>query len=148
MAITYDRSFVDSALERMAKIPDDTQPLWGSMSPGQMRAHLQTAVRYSLGKEEETPDESKPLLNMIIIPLLLSGIMKMPKGLPKPGMYNSAAPSASVQEVKVEMEEFLEKYEGSGFNPPPHPSLGALGPKKWAQLHNIHFDHHLRQFGA
>lgn len=148
MAIVFDRAFVDSSLGRMGEISDDAKPVWGSMSPGQMRAHLQLAIRYSLGKEEESPDESKPLLNMILIPVLLSGIMKLPKGVKGPAMYDAAAPSATLDEVKAELEEYLTNYEGSGFNPPAHPSLGNLGPDKWSKLHVIHVDHHLRQFGV
>ncbi|PCJ61963.1 MAG: hypothetical protein COA73_07210 [Candidatus Hydrogenedentota bacterium] len=148
MGISFDRAAVTNNLERMGKIPDDAKPLWGTMSSGQMRAHLQTALRYSLGKEEVPPDKSKFLIRAIVVPLLLSGLIKIPRGSSKSAMYDAAAPTASLEEVKAELEEFLSRKDTGGLNPPAHPALGDLGPNKWGKLHVIHFDHHLRQFGV
>ena len=148
MGIAYNRTFVDDAVERMSKIDDDTKPLWGSMSAGQMRAHLQTALRYSLGKEKESPDESTFMVKYILCPILLSGLMKLPKNVARPAMYDAAAPTATLDEVKTELDEILGQVEKGAFEPPAHPSLGDLGPTRWGKLHNIHFDHHLRQFGV
>jgi hypothetical protein len=144
----FDQGTIDNAVERLNKIDEDAKPLWGSMSPAQMRAHLVTAVRYSLGKDELTPDESSFLIKNILGPLFLGGILKFPKNIGRPKLYDASAPTATTDEVKAELDAFLAAASADTFDPPPHPSLGDLGPKGWGKLHDIHADHHLRQFGV
>lgn len=144
----FDQTMIDQVMERLGKIDDDAKPLWGSMSAPQMRAHLVTAVRYSLGKEAESPDESTLLTKWVLVPLLLSGLLKLPKNVARPKLYDASAPSATGEELKTEMQEFLTQLQSGSFNPPIHPTLGNLGPQGWARLHNVHTNHHLRQFGV
>ena len=145
---SFDRSFLESAMKRFENIESDRQPEWGVMTPAQMRAHLKTAIRYSLGKEERSPDERNWLISTFVLPLLLNGWIKMPKNVKRPKLYDVAPPEATNDEVRSEMEAFLAAYEAGDFEPPPHPSLGNLGMKGWAKLHVVHCDHHLRQFGV
>lgn len=148
MAITFQASDTDTILARLEKIDEDATPLWGGMSAPQMRSHLRTALRYSLGKEEPSPDESSFVNKYILVPLLLSGTIKIPKNVKGPAMYDAALPTASVEELKAELDEYMVESAKSDFNPPKHPSLGDLGPIKWGKLHAVHMDHHLRQFGV
>lgn len=144
----FDQATIDSTVQRMNKIDEDAQPIWGSMTPGQMRAHMVTAIRYSLSKEEHSPDESTFMVKNILGPLIIKGFIKLPKNIDKPKLYNASAPTATSDELKTEMDEFLEKLNSGSFDPPPHPSLGNLGATGWAKLHDVHADHHLRQFGV
>lgn len=144
----FDQQTIDSAIERSNKIEEDAKPLWGSMSPAQMRAHMVTAVRYSLSKEEHSPDESTFVVKNILGPLIINGIIKLPKNIDKPKLYDASAPTATIEELKTEMDEFLEKLNSGSFSPPAHPALGDLGATGWAKLHAVHADHHLRQFGV
>lgn len=151
--LRYDREFLDKTAERLNNLPDDRSPEWGSMRVPQMRAHLVTAVRYSLGKEPISPPEGSPVTRFLYrllftSPVAASGVFKLPKNVEKPKLYDSAAPEASVDELSAEMEEYLNKVNAKELAPPPHPSLGDLGVKGWNTLHVLHVDHHLRQFGA
>ncbi len=143
----FDKSAVAEIEKRLRSIPDDKKPEWGSMSAPQMRAHMQTAIRYSLGKEDLVPLEGSAFIRLII-PLFLNGWLKFPKNTEKPKLYQSSAPSATVEDVMAELKEFLQKVESKTLNPPPHSSLGDLGVSGWCKLHQVHFDHHLRQFGV
>ena len=144
----FDQAMIDRALERFNKIDEDAKPEWGSMSLGQMRAHMVTAIRYSLSKDELTPDEGSFLIKHIAGPLFVNGIVKFPKNVAKPKLYDASAPTATLDEVKTEMDEFLTELNSGSFDPPPHPALGDLGPVGWGKLHDVHADHHLRQFGV
>jgi hypothetical protein len=143
----FDRNFVNHSRTLLESIPPDIRPQWGRMTPGQMRAHMVTAVRYSLGKEQETPNEGG-LFGRLVAPLILGGIIKIPKGQKGPAMYDTAAPSATTQELVAELDAFLSASQKSGFAPPAHPYFGDIGARGWAQLHIVHLEHHLRQFGA
>lgn len=144
----YDRNFIDKTVERMSSLSTDSKPVWGSMTAPQMMAHLLVAVRYSLGKEKETPPEGGFLIRYILGPIFVNGILPFPKGVGKPALYDAAAAQATVDELKAEMEEFLQAFESNRVDPPPHPLLGNLGPTGWSKLHVVHSDHHLRQFGV
>lgn len=144
----FDQAMIDRTIERMNRIDEDAKPLWGSMSPGQMRAHLVTAVRYPLGKDEPTPDEGNFLTKKILAPLFINGILKFPKNIAKPKLYDASAQTAAVDELKAILDEFLAQLNSGSFDPPVHPALGDLGPVGWGKLHDVHADHHLRQFGV
>lgn len=144
----FDEAFIESTRDKLSKLDPEQEPLWGSMRPPQMFAHMVTAIAYSLGKEEETPNEGGFMGRYIVWPLLSSGIMKLPKNVKAPKMYDAAAPQATLDELMAEAEEFLEKYESNTLPHVPHPYFGDIGPDNWAKLHAVHLDHHMRQFGA
>ncbi len=143
----FDRSFVDEALTEFAALTPDQEPEWGSMRPPQLFAHLFTAVRYGLGKEELSPPEGGFLIRHVLSPILLTGLMKLPKNVSKPKMYDVEPPESTLELFRAEVEEHLERLNDGTLDPPPHSALGDLGPDGWSKLHIIHFEHHLRQFG-
>jgi hypothetical protein len=144
---TFDRSFVDEAMAEFAALTPDQIPKWGSMRPPQLFAHLTTAVRYGLGKEDLSPPEGSFLIRRVLSPLLVNGVLKMPKNVAKPKMYDSEAPEGSLESLGAEMEEHLSRLQDGTLDPPPHSALGDLGATGWSNLHVVHFAHHLRQFG-
>jgi hypothetical protein len=143
----FDKNYVNQTRALLESIPPDARPQWGRMNPGQMFSHMLTAIRYSLGKETETPNEGG-LFGRIAAPLILGGYLKIPKGQKGPAMYDTAAPSATTAALVAEMEAFREALTKPNFLPPPHPYFGDIGAKGWANLHIVHMEHHLRQFGA
>lgn len=144
----FDRAFVDSAAAALAAIPSDRKPEWGRMTPPQLHAHLLTAVRYSLGMEPESPNEGGWFGARVAAPLILGGWLRIPKNKKAPAMYDAAPPEAAAAEVAAALREFHARLGDPAFAPPPHPYFGGIGPGGWARLHQIHLDHHLRQFGA
>jgi len=144
----YNKAFLDDTFNRFATLAPDTEPQWGSMRPPQLFAHLQTAVAYSLGKEKETPNEGGFLGRWLAGPLILSGIIKIPKNTKGPKMYDAAAPEATLGDFRAEAEEFLERYQAGTLPDIAHPYFGNFGVEGWKKLHIIHFQHHMAQFGV
>ena len=48
--------------------------------------------------------------------------------------------------LKKIVSDFLEK--DSSFNYQPHGAFGPFTKEQWGRIIYIHFDHHLKQFGA
>ena len=143
----FDRAFVDEAMAEFEALTPDQEPEWGSMRPPQLFAHLTTAVRYGLGKEELAAPEGNFLIRHVVTPIMLTGLLKLPKNVAKPKLYDAEAPSGTADELRAELEEHLARVTDGTLDPPPHSALGDLGADGWSKLHIIHFEHHLRQFG-
>jgi len=144
----YTRAFLDDVYQRLDGLAPDTEPKWGRMRPPQLFAHLATAVRYGLGKEPLTPDEGGVFGHHVVAPLILNGLMKLPKNVKAPKMYDTQLPQASLDDFRVEADEFLERYNARSIAPPPHPYFGDVGLEGWCKIHVAHFQHHMRQFGV
>lgn len=142
-----DQRFVEQTRGMVAALAPDIKPQWGKMTLGQMLAHMVTAVRYSLGKDPETPNEGGFFGAHIAAPLILNGYLKIPPGQKGPAMYDVAAPSATLEELAAEFAAFVSAQAKPGFAPPSHPYFGDIGPRGWEKLHVVHMEHHLRQFG-
>jgi hypothetical protein len=144
----FDQRFIDDTLVACRRLSPNTVPQWGKMTAPEMFAHIMTSLRYSLGKERLIDNEGGLFGRFIAAPLILRGILKLPKNQPAPAMYAAAPPSATLEELEVELKSFLTFYNTPGFFPPPHPYFGDIQKEGWARLHIVHLDHHLRQFGV
>ena len=143
----FDKAFVEDMRSKLATLDDDAEPSWGSMRPPQMYAHLSTAIKYSLGEEEETPMESGFVGHWIFRPLFITFGMPFPKNIDAPKMYDAAAPQATLDELMEVAERFQSKYEANDLPGLAHPVFGKLTNDEWAKLHVGHFNHHMGQFG-
>jgi len=147
MVKPFDEAFVTAAADRLAALPPDQAPAWGSMRPPQVLAHLTIAVRYSLNKEPLVPREWGWLGQYVVKPIFLSGLLPKPKGAKAPKFYENAEAEGSAEALKAESCDFLQQCAAGGLKPPEHPVFGPLTLDEWNRLHRIHFEHHLKQFG-
>ncbi|MBX7255482.1 MAG: DUF1569 domain-containing protein [Candidatus Hydrogenedentes bacterium] len=143
-----DRQFVDDLTRRLSALRPDTPPRWGRMTAPQMLAHCTHAVRYSLGKEGVSPREWNPFLQAIARPVVLSGLLSMPRNAKAPRIFEPGEGVADATALSIELNEFVDRCGQPGFAPPPHPYFGDLGASGWSRLHALHMDHHARQFGV
>jgi hypothetical protein len=138
-------------LERLRSIPPDRVALWGTMSTPQMIGHLDTSLRYSRGELPPAPFVGGFKTQYVYGPLILNGIIRIPRGvkLPRRGK-TPAKPLAegTIDQVETSLKAFLESVGEPDFRPLHHPFFGNFGAKGWGKFHVVHFDHHLRQFGA
>ena len=138
-------------LERLRSVPLDRKALWGTMSLPQMIGHLDRSLRYSRGELPPAPFVGGFKTQYVYGPLILNGIIRIPRGVKLPGHGKTPAkPPAegTIDAVEASLKAFLESVGEPDFRPLHHPYFGNIGAKGWGKFHAVHFDHHLRQFGA
>ena len=147
----FDHDYVDEMMRRLSNLRPDTKPLWGQMSAPSMVQHVITAMRYSMGQGGRVPDGSTWFTRNIIRPLLLHGLVGIPRGYRPPQVWETlhlALPGDDTETLHALLEEYLALVQAGELVPPPHPVLGPIGIDGWARLHVMHFEHHMRQFGV
>lgn len=147
----FDHDFVEDVVRRLRTIPADAKPRWGTMSRDQLFGHLIMVMRYCMGRGPELPDKSTWVSRNLIRPLILNGLVPIPKNvrLPRPKSAPAPAePAGDLETLHAVLEEYLSAVETGQLHPPPHFFFGDLGVDGWAKMHVHHFEHHLKQFGA
>ena len=139
-------------LSRLSKLTPNSKGLWGTMNAGQAVCHLNDELRFILGQKTGA-GEPNFFVKHIIKNLLLAG-MTIPKGKAKahPALaqeFKGTAPTNFEADRKSLVENFeaiAAKAEDSTWHP--NPLFGAMSKKQHARMTNVHFDHHLKQFGV
>jgi len=146
-------SFLSQVMfEAIAKLTEDTQPLWGKMTPQQMIEHLFWAFQCSTGAVDlpcytpasvlerakrflydnrHTPHELKnPAIGERLPSLQFSTLTKARAALQK------------------EVFHFFDHFRAVPEAIHVHPLFGPLGGEEWQRSHFKHCYHHLSQFGT
>jgi hypothetical protein len=144
----FDMRFVEDTMALVRSLPPDKKPLWGMMTVPQMLGHLTHAVRYSLGLVPPTKNETNFFRHYVVRPLILYRIVRMPKNVQAPPMYENAEAHGTPESFETVLRLFVQRYNDPDFEAPENPYFGSIGKEGWARLHMIHIEHHLRQFGV
>lgn len=137
-------------LDRLAKVRSDAPPRWGTMSAHQMICHLSDALRSALGEKYISPSTSL-YKRTLLKPLALWVPVPWPHGFrtrPEMDQQQGGTPpvnfASDLEELRILFERFNTR-EG-GFTP--HAMFGQMSKAERMRHAYLHFDHHLRQFGA
>lgn len=141
----FDHDYVEEAIGRLKRLESHTKPAWGTMTPAAMIEHLANTVRYSMGRLGDLPDQSHWWLRHIVYPLLVHGIIGIPRNTPGPA-YPSRGYTGDVETLHAILDEYLALVQAGELEPKSHPAFGPIGVDGWAAIHYLHFEHHLRQF--
>ena len=146
----FDHDYLTDVIKRLEQVKSDARPLWGSLTPARMIAHLIDAVRYSMGKAGDMPDKSTWFSRRVACPLVLRGIVKIPRNVKAATPSGPVTPPghADVETLHAVLEDYLGLVQAGEFDPKPHPYFGQVGIDGWDRLHVLHFEHHLRQFNV
>lgn len=148
--VYMDRDIAEQYKQRVQALQPDARRRWGSMSVGQMLAHLDEFLRFSIG-EAEARDDSNWFFRYVFGPVAFH-LLPFPRGvLPAPA---NTTPEGNgdldhqKQAVLDHIDRFVELYERNPDHRAVNPMLGPLTMKQWALVHGRHFPHHLKQFGV
>lgn len=143
----------EEILTRINNLKETNSRRWGKMSANEMLCHLADQIRVATF-QIKTKDFSNFFTRTIASKLVLLG-MSAPKGKVKTfpeidlAKGNGTKPTLFENDktlLKKIVSDFLEK--DSNFIFQPHGAFGSFTREQWGRIIYIHFDHHLKQFGA
>ncbi len=144
----FDHDYVNELVARLGALRRDAKPAWGAMTPEQMVGHLIETVRYVMGREPDVPFIGNWFTRTLLAPLILNGIIPIPKNVKAPRPNSEAPlPTGDVETLHATLEDYLSLAQTGDLHPSHHPVFGDIGVDGWAKMHVRHFEHHLKQFG-
>lgn len=150
MTSIFDSDTIRTLDTRIARIKNDSERLWGQMSPDQMMAHCCVPFEYIFNERNDAP------------PVLMRWMLRLffKKAMVNEVPYRPNTPTApmfikkdryDLDEQKKRLNGYLIKVAELGpahFEGKKQVSLGKLSAEDWSGLLFKHLDHHLRQFGV
>ena len=103
---SFDYDFVEEIMPRLGAIKPGTPPAWGTLSPEGVIQHLADTMRYAMGKGPALPDKSTWFLRTIAAPLVLNGIVRIPRNVKAPRFGDSEA-TDDLETLHAVLDEYL-----------------------------------------
>jgi len=136
---------------RVSGIASDDQRQWGNMSAEEAVRHLCFMLELSLG-EQQGEKLPVPMPGFLMWVLFFNWFTNWPKAkfdapanfLPAAQDDLDAARTTCIEAIDRFVHQLESQPEQIGFSP----LLGNIPLRKWARVHGVHMDHHLRQFGV
>lgn len=148
---TFNRTFCETVLSRVESLPEDVQPLWGTLNRGQLIAHFAHTLRYTLGEGPELPFKGNRMSKTLFKFLILNGFKAIPQNirLPRPAEIPKEHwfPEGRIEDLREVVDAYFAAEAQGKLPTRIHPFFGPLNAREWRKLHRHHFVHHLRQFG-
>lgn len=145
-----DNDYVNDLIARLERIPENAVPRWGQLRREGLLRHLVWSVRHSMGRSRQVPFVGNWFTRRILGPLILKGLLKMPKNVRLPREVSvlgvTLQEPGDIETLHALLEEYLNLVQADDFTPGIHPAFGDIGIDGWDRLHVLHFEHHLRQF--
>lgn len=148
----FQEGVADELSRRFLSIKEYQKPDWGKMNAGQMICHCSDTLREALGLRPTR--SSSNFLTSTFVKWVTFYLISWPKGkLPTSHEYDQQLGGTPSKEFEADRNELLRllktmQEQPEWFNFHAHPLFGKLSRKEWGRLTFVHFDHHLRQFGA
>lgn len=137
-------------IDRINAISGDTPRVWGTMTPAQMCAHMSLSIEGGLG-EVDFKDRGNFVIRLML-PVIFSGVIPMPKGRAKTAPEYVAPDTAEFQpeqdRLLKNIQRFLDDCESNPGAKHNHPFFGMMNVAQWQRGHALHLNHHLQQFGV
>lgn len=147
----FDRNYAKEVIERLRRLQPGVQPKWGVLKSDELVPHLIGTMRYSMGDLEEQHFMGNWITLKVVGPLLMNGILPMPKGVQFKDSKGKPQPALSapgnLDDLEAEIERYIAGSEAGSLDTARHGVFGDLDADGWAKMHVVHFNHHLKQFG-
>lgn len=149
--VDLNRDSAPELARRLEGIRSPEQRRWGSLDPAPLLRHITFLLELSLG-EREAPRVFVPVPAFVMWWLFFHWFTNWPGG-----KFKAPAPFFPEGEDDVEgaraeclaaMDRFVVRLETHPEQTGRSPLLGDIPLRKWARVHGVHLDHHLRQYGV
>lgn len=154
MARGLDPSTQPAFERRLLALRDGTPARWGVMDARAMVCHLRATLELSLG-ELEVPSLAPAWLGAPLGWLFTTLFTRWPRGLggrtpPIAELCPSPDEPFEAERARLlaALARFVARLRAEPHARVRHPILGALALRRWARVHALHLEHHLRQFGV
>lgn len=149
--LDLNRETLPEFLARADALTEQSKRHFGKLSLPDMLSHLRGALEMSLG-EREAQLEPFPLPRTLAYFLFFVMFTKWPGGKIKaPDSFTPPAESDFETEraaLRDKMEAFAAALEAHPEQTAVHGLFGEIPLRRWARVHGVHMNHHLRQFGV
>lgn len=142
----------EQAPQILNTIPEDRMPEWGKMSAQHMVEHLGIIFMISAGriKPKSIPEsEQSKLYDLLTSKDFEFKPNTSSPALPKDPLPLHFATFPLAKEATLQaIERFRENFKDAAAHAKvEHPVFGKLSYEEWLHFHNIHLQHHFKQFG-
>jgi hypothetical protein len=133
---------------RVGRLTPNATARWGKFTAAAMMAHLNNAVRMSIG---ELPCEPKNVpLRFFPLKQLVLYVLPFPKNAPT---AHELLVGCNAADLTIEQQTFVQLAQRAATKSPAdawadHPAFGAMSHQAWGKLLAKHVEHHLTQFGV
>lgn len=145
MKSIWNKKNRDSLLQRLDRLTPESRAKWGKFTAPQLIAHLNEAMRMSLGElktaPKNTPFKNAPMKQLVIY------VLPWPKGAPTAPELLRGTTTDWAEDMR-RLKEYIVRFATSSVASfPEHPAFGKVSRRGWGVLVYKHLDHHLKQFG-
>lgn len=141
---------LDAIKASLSGLSAGATPVWGSLTPTQMLAHLRCSIEISLG-ERTVPDASNLFTRHLLRPMALYLMPRWPRGKIKAPPVFFEETSQTLDAERRALFAALDHFDTIASATPErrtlHPIFGPMSLQVWRRLHGLHIRHHLSQFG-
>ena len=136
-------------IERINRIQPDSERKWGKLTPHELLAHMNAAIKMSfneLGITDEGNIFTRSFGRWLVayVPWPKGTIVVTPKLTPPPQAEFEAERAEAIRQ----MDRFIKALEETPERTGQSPLFGRPPLKWWSRMHAKHFDHHFQQFGV
>ncbi len=134
-------------IDRLDKLNENSERLWGKMTVGQMCWHCQYPLKLAI-KNKENTSKGNWFIKLFFKKSLYND-KPWRKNLPTSPQLKAREPKDFQEErnkLRALVNEFHSLKDREVWHP--HPTFGSFTKEEWGQLEYKHLDHHLTQFGV
>ncbi len=149
MSSIYSKSDNDLIISRIHNLSPESKAQWGKMSVDQMLSHCQAPIDFAFGN---LPIKANFLMRFL--GKMVKGKMLKSQEFKKNSPTAPAFIRTEVYDFEQTKKDLIKKIDtfselgNKAIKTTNHPFFGEMSYDEWSQLHTMHLDHHLKQFGV
>ncbi|WP_162128512.1 DUF1569 domain-containing protein [Flavobacterium phycosphaerae] len=149
MSSIYSKADNDIFISRINKLSPESKAQWGKMTVDQMLSHCQAPLDFTFG---QTPMKTNFIMRIFgkMLKGKVFGSSEFKKNSPTAPTFIRTE-KYDFEETKKGLIERITVFSELGkeaIKTTNHPFFGELTYDEWSQMHTMHLDHHLKQFGV